>query len=423
LLAIMGSGETSPTMTTVHADLLRMAGPAPVAAVLLDTPFGFQENADDIAQKAVLYFRQSVGHDIGIASFRKAGVASPFELETYLARLASSAYIFAGPGSPSYALRQWLDTPVVGVLQEKLRTGGCLVFASAAAVGLGALALPVYEVYKVGEDPHWLTGLDLLAEVGLRAAVVPHFNNAEGGTHDTRYCYMGLRRIRILEEQLPAGVDILGVDEHTACIFDLDRATVTVRGRGAVTLRRQGMERRFESGQTLAIAELQSGLGGSPAPTGVAAGPGDHADPGHSQTRAVTPFAEAVNAQLALAEAALAAADPAGVVSALLEIDTELHDWAHDTLASDERDRARAGVRRLLVRLGELAREGAVDPRRRAAPFVTGILDLRREARAGERWDEADRLRNLLTSCDVKVRDTEGGTEWDLAQGATSIVP
>ena len=130
--------------------------------------------------------------------------------------------MFAGPGSPSYALRQWLGTAVPDLLAAKLRDGGCVTLASAAAVGLGVRSLPVYEVYKVGEDPRWLVGLDLLGVTGLRAAVIPHYNNAEGGTHDTRYCYMGERRLRILEELLPEGVDILGVDEHTAAIFDID---------------------------------------------------------------------------------------------------------------------------------------------------------------------------------------------------------
>ena len=122
-----------------------------------------------------------------------------------LARVAEARYVFAGPGSPSYALRQWLGTAVPDLLAAKLRDGGCVTFASAAAVGVGVCSLPVYEVYKVGEEPRWLDGLDLLSVTGLRAAVVPHYNNAEGGTHDTRYCYMGERRLRMLEALLPGG--------------------------------------------------------------------------------------------------------------------------------------------------------------------------------------------------------------------------
>jgi hypothetical protein len=279
------------------------------------------------------------------------------------------------------------------------------------------MALPVYEVYKVGEEPRWLPGLDVLAGVGIHAAVVPHFNNAEGGTHDTRYCYMGLRRIRILEEQLPEGVDILGVDEHTACIFDLDAATVTVRGRGAVTLRRLGMERRFEAGTTLPIAAF-----GADAMVRRSTSPSDRApDPAASAPAPeATPFMQTVEEQCGLAQAALSSADPAGVVAALLAIITELQEWAHDTLASDERDRARATVRRLLVQLGELAQEGAVDPRERVEPFVTGILALRREARQDQRWQEADRMRDLLVHCGVQVNDTGEGTDWELISGRST---
>ena len=87
-----------------------------------------------------------------------------------------------------------------------LRDGGILTMASAAALTLGVLTIPVYEIYKVGDEPGWLPGLDLLgAATGLRAAVVPHYDNAEGGNHDTRFCYMGERRLRQLEAQLPDG--------------------------------------------------------------------------------------------------------------------------------------------------------------------------------------------------------------------------
>src|SRR6202030_1597527 len=95
---------------------------------------------------------------------------------------------------------------------------------------------------------------------GLRAAVIPHYNNAEGGTHDTRYCYMGERRLRMLEELLPEGVDILGVEEHTAAIFDIDLGTVSIRGRGGLTWRRKGGSQRFETRTTLPVSELGAGL-------------------------------------------------------------------------------------------------------------------------------------------------------------------
>jgi len=56
------------------------------------------------------------------------------------------------------------------------------VAASAAALTIGRFTLPVYEIYKVGQDIHWVDGLDILSQFGLHLVVVPHWNNAEGGT-------------------------------------------------------------------------------------------------------------------------------------------------------------------------------------------------------------------------------------------------
>ena len=78
LLAIMGSGETAPTMVRVHRRLLELLGPPPVPAVLLDTPFGFQENAREIAGRAVTYFRESLQTTIAVTGMAAvtAGAAS-----------------------------------------------------------------------------------------------------------------------------------------------------------------------------------------------------------------------------------------------------------------------------------------------------------------------------------------------------------
>ncbi|HEX6537860.1 MAG TPA: hypothetical protein VF155_01605 [Candidatus Dormibacteraeota bacterium] len=412
LLCIMGSGETAPTMTSVHQGLLARLGPAPVEAVMLDTPYGFQENAADISARAQAYFRDNVGNPIEVATFRDRESATPLQLETMLAKVAAADYVFAGPGSPTYALRQWLGTSVPQLLASKLRDGGCVTFASAAAVGLGVVAMPVYEVYKVGEEPRWREGLDLLSELGLRVAVIPHYDNAEGGTHDTRYCYMGERRLRILESQLPDGVDVIGVDEHTACVFDVDEGAASVLGRGAVTWRRRGASRRFVSGQTVAIAALAEEQGDVPA--AAAAGANGNA-PVLSGTPKATPFFEEVSAQSAAASHALQCRDVDGAVAAMLEIDTQLHDWAADTTDSDERDRARELLRRHLVGLGELARDGAADPRARVAPVVERVLTVRRELRAAGHYDVADQLRDALVDAGVEVRDTPGGTDWELS--------
>lgn len=409
----MGSGETSPTMTSVHVDLFdRIGGPPPIPAVVLDTPFGFQENASEVAGKAAAYFRENVRRQITVASWRGEPWAQPGAFETMLARLRDARYVFTGPGSPSYALRQWRGTAVPGLLAEKLRDGGCLVFSSAAAATLGVLALPVYEIYKVGADPYWLDGLDVLASIGINAVAVPHYNNAEGGTHDTRFCYMGERRLRVLEESLPDDVFVLGVDEHTACVIDLDAETAAVRGNGGVTLRRRGVSQRIEAGTTVALDVLRAG--GARSPGAAVSAPAAAVNGNAPAAAAGNPFMQGVDEHRRSFESALAAGDTSAALTALFDLDSHLWAWSRDTLDSDDMDRARALERSLLVQLADLARLGTRDPRSLVAPFVDAILELRTSARTSRRFADADALRDSLLALGVEIKDTPQGTEWSL---------
>jgi hypothetical protein len=421
LLALIGSGETSPTMVRVHRELLARLGPPPVPAVLLDTPFGFQENADDIARRALTYFAESVGHPMQLASFRSATESTPLEHETMLARLREARYVFAGPGSPSYALRQWSGSLVPRILREKLAAGGCLAFASAAALALGVVTVPVYEIYKVGAPPHWLDGLNLLAETGLTAAVIPHYDNAEGGTHDTRFCYLGERRLAAMEQQLPGGAFVLGIDEHTACILDLGAGTASISGLGVVTVRVKGRSAELPAGETVPIDELNrlaAELGGavtSPGPAGPARGLQHPAAPPRQGTAGALPLLTAVRAHQTLFSAALDRADMGAAVSAVLALDAELAAWAADTLESDQLDQGRATLRSMIVRLGELTAAAASDPRQAVAPLVEALLEVRDAARAERRWSEADSIRDRLLAMGIQVNDGPEGTTWDLA--------
>ena len=72
LLTIMGSGETAPPMARVHRLLVERLGPPPVDMVLLDTPYGFQENTDQISQRAVDYFERNLRVTPGVARPRRS---------------------------------------------------------------------------------------------------------------------------------------------------------------------------------------------------------------------------------------------------------------------------------------------------------------------------------------------------------------
>jgi cyanophycinase-like exopeptidase len=412
LLVIMGSGETSPTMVKTHREVFARLGADP-AAVLLDTPFGFQENADDISAKALDYCRRSVGQSVEVASFRTADGLDPVQREAALAQIRGAQWVFAGPGSPTYTLRQWAGTEIPDLLADKLRHGGVVNFASAAALNLGLVTVPVYEIYKVGADPVWAPGLDLLSPLGLPVAVIPHYDNAEGGNHDTRFCYLGERRLRLLEAQLPASAFVLGVDEHTGCVLDLDAGTATVVGLGQLTVRRQGRSAVVASGSTVTIDALVSmafhGTSGKgPAGAAVAS-----AEAGGVAVPAPSPLMETVRQHESAFDAAVQGRDVEGAVRAVLALDDALAAWGADTLQSDEMDRGRGALRRMIVRLGELARVGARDPRDGIGPYVSLLLSARDAARRGRRFDEADGIRDRLVSLGLEIRDAPEGTDWD----------
>lgn len=439
LLTIMGSGETAPTMVKVHRSLLDRLGPAPVPAVLLDTPFGFQENASELAERVIHYFAESLRAPIEVASAASGDLphpsdpsgasTDPFANERLVSSVRDARYVFAGPGSPSYALRKWKGTVVPGLLREKLEHGGAITFSSAAALTLGVSTVPVYEVYKVGEDPFWLEGLDVLAATGLSAAVIPHYNNAEGGTHDTRFCYLGERRLSFLEDLLPEGAFVLGVDEHTALMIDLDRRVGTVSGNGVVTVRAAGRSRTFASGEQVSLDELTETAdelrrGGGAAVSRVSPpladeGEGLDGEPDASLSGTPTayggsPVLDLVRAKEAEFQKAIEGRDVSAAVRALLELEAEITAWSYDIPAGDALDRAHASLRSLVVALGQAAEGGVRDPREVVGPFVEALLDRRRAAREEGRFAEADEVRDRLVGLGIEVRDTPEGTAWSL---------
>lgn len=418
LLVIMGSGETAPTMVKPHRSIFETLGAG--EAVMVDTPYGFQENADDISTRAMNYFAASVGRQISVASWRSRAL-EPVARERALTAMREARWLFAGPGSPTFALDQWRDTPVPQIIAGRLRDGGAVVFASAAALTLGSHTIPVYEIYKAGFAPGWVEGLDIVRmATGLPAVVIPHFDNAEGGHHDTRFCYLGERRLSMMESRLPDDTFILGVDEHTAVVLDLDAGSASVVGNGAMTIRRHGAGVAHRSGTTVGFEELvrsraagtvftafgESGRG----PGDAAPAPGD-GDPaaGHLPSSLA---AEVRHATIAFDEG-LDAGDMEACVTAVLALEQALVDWAADTEESEDRDAARAQLRSMIVKLGDLAmagRPGGDD----------GLIDLivteRSRARETGDYESSDRIRAALTALGVEVRDTPDATTWRRAE-------
>jgi len=410
-LVIIGSGETSPTMVKVHRDLLASTPDGP--SIMLDTPFGFQVNADDLTDKIRGYFRESVGRDLEPARWRRRDEPAT-ERERTLSLINRSTFAFAGPGSPSYALRQWQDTPVTRGLIGVAERGGTLVVGSAAAVTLGEFAIPVYEIYKVGADPSWETGLDLLGQLtGLRAAVIPHYDNREGGRHDTRFCYLGVQRRDLMEEMLPDDVGILGVDEHTAVVFDLTTRRAEVQGAGGLTLRHRDHEIVIPSGESIDLAAVASHLRGDGGHTGVAIAVSTNVTPVVDEAAPVTSLPLVAQRREREFRDRLDHGDADGALAEALALEEEIHAWSADTLQGSDLDVARTTLRGMLVALAGAAESGLRDEADVIGPYIDIALDVRARARAAKDFAMSDAVRDALANVGIEVRDTPEGATWE----------
>ena len=427
ILAIMGSGETAPTMAKVHRALFERfgagagAGGDPRHAVRLPGERRRAERPD----RRVLRARASAA-TVAVASYRSRDVDAVTPA-TAVARIREARYVMAGPGSPSYALRQWAGGPIPDALADGLRDGGILTMASAAALTLGVVTIPVYEIYKVGDGSELARrgSTCSVRRPGCAAAVVPHYDNAEGGNHDTRFCYMGERRLRMLEAPLPAGAFILGVDSHTALVLDLERAD----GRGLRPRRGHGPGRRAERGlperqrgRDRGARRGRPGAGGRRGRRrrlGARRGRGRATGPAHGAAGRDRPSRCATRWPSSRARSSRPSAhgDTRAAVAALLDLDSAISARVRRGEDSPDLDNARATFRALIARLGEAAGSAARDPRATLEPFVEALLELRARARDARDWATADLVRDRLAAAGVEVRDD--GRRLDLGPGGT----
>jgi peptidase E len=404
-------------MVTTHRRLTSLL-PAPVKAVVIDTPYGFQENAPELATKAVEYFKTSVNVDLVVAGLVRLHdthiAADPAAIERGLRALSDADYIFAGPGSPTYALRQWAGSSVARIIIDKLNNGGIVTFASAAALTLGKATVPVYEVYKVGQDVQALDGLDILAAIGINAAVIPHYDNTEGANHDTRFCYLGEARLQMFESLLDEDTYVLGVDEHTGLVIDLDAATASVVGNSNVTIRLRTESFVYPTGSVIPLSLLQS-------PSSLLTGSGEVSSSHSIAPSPVAPAAPQANSLDAVLDESIQQFDQAmqqrdalAAVRAALSLEQAMQDWSIDTLQSDVLVRSRSALRSMISQLGDAAIGGVRDPREVVAPYIEAMLSVRATVRAEKRFDLSDVIRDVFASLNIEVRDTPAGVEWSL---------
>jgi hypothetical protein len=250
-------------------------------------------------------------------------------------------------------IRELKDTSYLDVIRNAHDNGTAICMSSAASIALGAFSIPVYEIFKVGEDLHWRDGLDFFRPFGMSLAIVPHWNNHEGGAEvDTRFCYMGQTRFEALRALLPSEVVVLGIDEHSACIMNFSSATVSIEGKGSAYIVRDGQLIAFSSGDTFPMRLL-----------------GAHA--GNVQQSAASPSGRRVRSP-----------EPLTPPGAMLD-----------------------------PRIEEEALGKKIPPQ-----LIDAVLAVRTELRSAKYWVWTDQLRDALTACGIVVEDTSIGSRWYVAE-------
>jgi hypothetical protein len=254
---LFGSGETSPSGQKVFDAVLRQLPISPKVA-LLETPAGFELNSAQVIGRVGEFLQhhlQNYRPQIVAVPARHRGTAFSPDDPQVIEPIYSADLVFMGPGSPTYAVRQLRDSQAWFSLLARHRLGGAIALASAAVVAISAFALPVYEIYKVGEELHWKPGLNFFGMYGMPLVFIPHWNNNEGGEElDTSRCFMGMQRFARLVELLPPDLTIVGIDEKTGLIIHPQDGTCQVIGAGGVTLIHTGQSHQGASPDT----ELQA---------------------------------------------------------------------------------------------------------------------------------------------------------------------
>lgn len=259
-LLLFGSGETLPASGKAYEFLAKKLKSSPSISIL-ETPAGFQLNSKKVAREVGDFLEkrlQNYKPKINILPARRRGGDFSTDDPAILEPMLNANWFFMGPGSPTYAIKHMQNSLAYEYFRALHQHGYIISLASAAVLAISKHTVPVYEIYKVGEDPFWAKGLDFLSEFGLDITFVPHWNNQDGGKDlDTSRCFMGKDRFENLVTKLPKETQVVGIDEQTALLLDFENPEAChVFGKGAVHILNKDQKVDIQNGETFHIKML-----------------------------------------------------------------------------------------------------------------------------------------------------------------------
>jgi len=108
MIGLLGSGETAAAGGTLF-EYLAARSTAPFSISVLETPAGFELNADKVARRVSDFLvkrLQNYQVQVTQVSARSRAGVSGTDDERHLEALANSQMVYMGAGSPTYTIRQ-----------------------------------------------------------------------------------------------------------------------------------------------------------------------------------------------------------------------------------------------------------------------------------------------------------------------------
>ena len=227
---------------------------------------------------------------------------------------------------------------------------------------------------------------------------------------------MGEPRFQKLEAMLPDDATIIGIDEHTACIIDLNAQQIYIQGIGNITIRKMGHEKKFGKKDRISIEALVKEINQRDWTPQDLYG----TDQGDVLEISEADITSKINKIKTSFQDGLANHDQKEMTNALLELDSII--WkAQNDLEDEERlSEAREIFRDFIVILGAELGISHHHLRKYLSPIVEQMLQLRARFRNEKKWSEADLIRDILQQSNIQVEDTKDGVRWQIADEDTS---
>lgn len=235
-LVLFGSGEIASTGRLIHEYVFKKLNKKGISIAIITTPAGFENNVSVVHQEIADFFLNHLTNYHPLVKIIYANTRKETEDPSISDQLNGVDYIFLGPGSPTYAVQMLKNSQLMDKIVQCYQNGSSLCLASAATIAFSKYCLPVYEIYKAGHPLEWLDGLNFYKQsLGRELSIIPHFNNTDGGQRlDTTCCFMGKDRFDKLIKLLPSKNNLIGIDEHTAVIFEPQDDSEVVMGKGNI---------------------------------------------------------------------------------------------------------------------------------------------------------------------------------------------